>query len=150
MRRLIGCSVWMLLLASAALAAKPLPFPPGAKPDLTFSAYAVTSPAVIHCGQQTIVFNVTETNLGTAPSGPYVTHHFSNGVAFCAKSRPNLPPGTSASFTDTCNLWNGPCDCPPTSYTIPFFGFVDPGNALAELDETNNQSPTVIRNAQCP
>ena len=149
MRRLSVLLVSLFVLASVAQAAKTLPFPPPPPADLTFSAYAVTSPAVVHCGAQTIIFNVTETNLGAGPAAPYLTYHFSNGVAFCARSRPALAAGASASFTDICSLNNGPCECSAT-YTIPFFGLVDSLNAVAETNEANNQSQTVIQPAQCP
>ena len=148
MRRLIGVSICLLLIASAAYAFKTLPT---GKPDLTYSAFAVTSPPVVHCGQRLITFNVTETNLGSAPTGSYLVYYFAHGAPLCAKQRPNLPPGASASFTDTCNINNGSCaDCGPGTFTIPFFGFLDPLNQIVELNEANNQSQTVVQPAQCP
>lgn len=149
MRLFLVLSLSVLLVASTAHAAKTLPFPP-TPPDLSFSAYGITSPAVVHCGTQTIIFNVTETNTGSTQTGPYTTYHFSNGVAFCAKQRPGLAPLSSATFTDVCTLWNGPCDCSPGTYTIPFFGFVDSLGVVNESNEGNNISPTVVQPAACP
>jgi subtilase family serine protease len=146
MQRRLVISMALVLLATVARAAKPLPT---GTPDLTISAYAVTSPAVVHCGQQTITFNITETNLGNAPSGPYVTGHSVNGSPLCGFNRPSLPPGASATFTDVCPMWNGPC-CNPGSWTLPFFGTVDATGVVAESNESNNQGPTVIQPAVCP
>ena len=148
MRRRLALSTVFVLMATVAQAAKPLPT---GTPDLTISAYAVTSPAVVHCGQQTITFSITETNLGNAPSGPYLTGHSVNGSPLCGFNRPSLPPGASATFTDVCPMWNGPCDCiPPTTYTLSFFGFVDATFVVAETNESNNQGPTVTQPAACP
>jgi hypothetical protein len=151
MRILLAFSTSILLMASTVQAAKPLPSPPPAPPDLTISAFAITSPAVVHCGpQQLIIFNVTETNLGAGPSGPYFAAYSSNGVGFCFPQRPGLAAGASATFTDFCTLNNGPCTCFPATYTIPFFAFVDAASAIAETNEANNQSQTIIQPAQCP
>lgn len=149
MRRLIVLSALFVLIGSAVYAIQIQPWPPRPA-DLTVGAYAVTSPPVVHCGSQTIAITITESNIGTGPSGPYTTYHYSNGVAFCARSRPSLAAGATATYNDSCNLWNGPCDCIPTSYTIPFFARVDALGAVAESNEGNNQGPTVIKNAQCP
>jgi hypothetical protein len=145
--RILVLSVSLLLTASLGQAAKPQP-----TPDVTITSYTIVSPAVVHCGPtQQIVFNVTETNLGVSATGPYHTFHFSNGVAFCFPARPSLAAGASATFTDTCTLNNGPCNCPiPTSWTIPFFGVVDALNEVPERNESNNQGPTLVQPAQCP
>jgi CARDB protein len=152
MRLFLVLSISLLLLVPTSQAAKTLPFPPPPPPDLTFSAFSILSPSVVHAGSPTIVFSVTETNLGGSATGPYMTYYFSNGVAFCARQRTaGLAAGASATFTDSCVLNNGSAgDCSPGSGTMPFFAFVDSLGQVAESNEGNNISPTVILPTQCP
>jgi hypothetical protein len=151
MRSRLALQASLLVLASTAHAGQTQPFPPPPPPDLRITAYAITSPAVIHCGQQTIVIQITETNSGAGPAGPYVTAHTSNGVGFCFQFRPGLAAGTSATFTDVCNLNNGSCPCAPImTYTIPFHGQIDAGSQVSETNEGNNLSVFLNHPAQCP
>jgi hypothetical protein len=150
MRRFIVLSTLILVTGSTAYAWQVKPWPPPPPPDLVVSSYAVVSPPVIHCGAQTIVFNITETNTGAGPSGPYFTHHFSQGFAFCGRSRPGLAAGASATFTDSCSFNGGPCDCSPGTFPNPLFARVDATGQVAETNEANNQGPTVVKTQQCP
>jgi CARDB protein len=150
MRVPLVLSIALLVTMSTVRAAKTLPFPPPPPPDLIISAYSVVSPAVSHCGNQTIVFSVTEANTGAGPAAPYTTSHTLNGVGICSFQRPGLAAGFSATFTDTCTFWNANCDCGHGTGTIPFFGIVDSLNAVPETNESNNQSVTVLQPIACP
>ena len=150
MRRFLMLSILVLVTGSTAYAWQVKPWPPPPPADLTVSGYAITSPPVVHCGAQTIVFSITETNNGLGPAGPYTTYHFSQGVAFCARQRPGLAAGASVTYTDSCSLNGGPCDCQPGSFPNPFFSRVDALGTVTETNEGNNQSPTIVKTHQCP
>jgi hypothetical protein len=149
----ILCAILLTLAFAAptlAQTVQPAPQPIPLKPDLVIRSYAVNSPAVLHCGTQTVTATIAEVNRGNAPSGPYTTYHRKNGAPANAQQRPSLNPGQTAVYTDTFNYWNGPCDCLPTSYTITWDAVVDAVNVVMESNEGNNVGPSVVVAAQCP
>ena len=152
MRRFLVLSALVLFVGSTAYAIQVKPWPPQpAQPaDLTVTSYAVNSPPVVHCGGQTIVFTVTEKNNGPGLAPAYTTHHFANGVAFCGRSRPALAAGASATYTDACSFYGGPCDCGGGSQPLNLFERVDALNVVTETNEANNQSITVTKTWTCP
>jgi subtilase family serine protease len=144
-----------LILVAAAVEALPAKKVQQVLPDLRVSNLALTAPATLRCGNQTVSFTMTETNGGPAAAPSYLLYlQLNNGsgvfAPVCAFTRPSLAANTSRTFTGSCTFWNGPCDCPLTSYTATFRAFIDPLNAVTESNEGNNLSNTPSIPATCP
>jgi len=123
---------------------------PAPKPDLTVTTFTVDSPAVLHCGTQTITVSWTEKNRSRGIAAAHNSAVYINGGPTFLIPIGTLSAGQSQSGTTTATFYNGPCDCLPTSYTIPIFMKADWYNTVAETNETNNNSATVTQSAACP
>jgi hypothetical protein len=144
------------------LTATPVPGPIGPiqpmplQPDLIVNSFAVTAPPVLHCGSQSLSFTAVESNIGPARAGTHNLHlqrfNPSNGQFVGASSIPltAIAAGATRALAGTFNFWNGPCDCFPTNYTITFRLFDDGGDLIAESNEANNASNSVVVAAACP
>jgi hypothetical protein len=134
--------------------AQPAPPPQPVLPDLQMSGLSIASPAVLHCGTQTVTYTVTDLNAGAAPAGRhYVDLRYSSGGGFNPINRRlwvALNPGVTNTQTFTFSFWNGPCDCLPSTYTATFQAATDTLSSVAESNESNNLSNTVSIPAACP
>jgi len=133
---------------------QPAPPPIPLLPDLQIGGLTIVSPAVLHCGTQTVTYTATDVNTGNAPAGRHsVDLSFSTGFGFHPLNRNlwvALNPGVSSTRTITFNYWNGPCDCLPGTYTAFFQATTDSLNTVAESNEGNNLSNIVSVPAACP
>ncbi len=123
-------------------------------PDLQVGGLTVTSPPTLTCGPQTVTFTVTETNAGPVLTG---TFHLdllkSTGGGFtpiCRLARRAMRANATRTVTLSCNFYNGPCDCLPSTYTTTFQANIDSLNAVVESDETNNFSNLSALPSTCP
>jgi hypothetical protein len=126
------------------------------QPDLIVGSFAVTSPATLHCGSQALSFTATESNIGNAGAGSHFLHlqifNPSNGQwpGASAFSLGRILAGVTRPLAGTFNFFNGPCDCLPSTYSITFRLFDDGGDLVAESNEGNNASNSVVVPAACP
>jgi hypothetical protein len=115
---------------------------------------SIVSPAVLHCGTQTVTYTVTDLNAGAAPAGRhYADLRYSTGAGFNPINRRlwiALNPGATNTQTVTFSFWNGPCDCLPGTYTATFQAATDTLSTVAESNESNNLSNTFSIPAACP
>jgi subtilase family serine protease len=149
MKKLTLCCFTLVLLFAFAPRAQ------AQLPDLQVSGLAVTAPATLTCGGQTVTFNVTETNAGPILSDTYHIDLLRSvaGSGFtpvCRLSRPAIRATRTRTVQLTCSFYNGPCDCLPSSYTTTFQAQIDSLNAVTESDETNNLSNLTAVASTCP
>lgn len=125
-------------------------------PDLVVSSFVVTAPATLHCGSQPVSYTAVEGNTGNADAASHYLHlqrlNTSNGqwAGAAALQLGALTAGARRGLAGTFNLYNGPCDCLPSTYSITFRLFNDGGNLVAESNENNNASNQVVVPAACP
>ncbi|MEQ8279397.1 MAG: CARDB domain-containing protein [Deltaproteobacteria bacterium] len=177
MSRLIHSSVFLLVFAvacggpeeeqqesSEAISFTAQPAPPQAvaqpqpvgDPDLIVTNFNVTGPASLGCGTQTVFYTAIERNIGNGNAGRHFLHlqrqNPLNGAWIPTSSNQlgALAAGATRNLQGSFTFYNGPCDCPPTSYTINFRLFDDGGDLVAESNEGNNASNAVTVNATCP
>ncbi len=131
----------------------PTPVPASGKPDLQVTAFTFTGPTESGvpkptCEPGTVVYSfaVTVSNLGTGPSPSSASLGGKALLTVAAQDRagweasvplPSIAPGkTAAVSADILFLAAEPAYMVKANH--PFLATVDPGNLVAESDETNN------------
>jgi len=129
--------------------------------DLVISSYTTNIPATtsncggvlpnISCigGTRNFLASVVIVNTGPGnlPPGSLSVDWTAVNPAGSSTQRQTIPHGgipAGGTFTFTRPYYVGPCGCPPpiTYFTHSFSAIVDPGNAIPETNENNNNSTT--------
>lgn len=145
----LPCFAFALVLTLLAPAASAQP----GLPDLQITSFSITSPTTITCSQQVATIRIVETNTGSRASGPFsvsLVLEYIGGASLPAIARPSLAGQSSRRATLIISWFNGPCDCVPGSYVASFHMDIDSTSSVAESNENNNSSATVILPGTCP